>query len=184
MSFGVVAGFVANVRTIVDGLRWLAKLPGWFRRRRDALPVIAAFGFTGDSLVDADGVRWDMVWLENTGSRAYLHDVYWTESVFGVVFPETSPQVAKVGELGSLPRELRSLSKRELQHKEGMFKPQHLSAGKRVQFYVSCPREVAMVKMGATMSIGRRGSPQYVDSEWLDVPNADGGEWEECFPSW
>ena len=154
----------------------------WFVRRRATLPVSAEFGFTGDSLVDADGVRWEMAWLQNTGSRAYVHDVYWVESVFGVVWPEKSPQVAKIDEIHSLPRKLRSLSKRELLHEEGVFKPQYLSAGKKVRFYVFCPSEVAELTIGATMSIGRRGDQRSVCSKSFDVLHADGLELGTTFP--
>mgnify|MGYP000849247825 FL=1 len=154
----------------------------WFVRRRATLPVSAEFGFTGDSLVDADGVRWEMAWLQNTGSRAYVHDVYWAENAFGVVWPEKSPQVAKIDEIHSLPRKLRSLSKRELLHEEGVFKPQYLSAGKKVRFYVFCPPEVAELTLGATMSIGRRGDQRSVCSKSFDVLHADGLELGTTFP--
>ena len=147
---------------------------GWFIRRRGTLPVSAEFGFTGDSLVDADGVRWEKVWLQNTGSRAYVHDVYCVEYVFGVIWPEQGPQVAKIDEIHSLPRKLRSLSKRKLRHEEGVFKPQYLSAGKKVQFYVSCRPEVAGLTLGATMSVGRRGRKRCITGSCLDVPKLEG----------
>lgn len=173
--FGIILG-IAGVGALVRAFF------RWNRRRIDALPVAAEFGFTGDSLVDADGVRWEMAWLQNTGSRAYVHDVYWVESAFGVVWPEKSPQVAKIDEIHSLPRKLRSLSKRELLHEEGVFKPQYLSAGKKVRFYVFCPPEVAELTLGATMSIGRRGDQRSVCSKSFDVLHADGLELGTIFP--
>lgn len=128
---GIIVGIFATVSR-------LAKIPGWFRRRIDAPPVTAEFDFTGDGIVDADGDRWVMMWLQNTGARVYVHDVRWKEGEF-LDFPEKEPRVAKVGEIGSIPRELRSLSKRELQHKEGVFKPQYFSGKKRILFYVFSP---------------------------------------------
>jgi len=147
---------------------------GGFIGRRDTLPVSAEFGVAGGGPVGSDGVRWVTVWVQNTEGRAYLHDVRCGEHAFGVVFPEKSPEVARIGEIDSLPRELRSLSKRKLRHEEGVFKPQYLSAGQMELFYVSCPPEVAGLTLVATMSIGRRGRKRRITSEWLYVPNPDG----------
>lgn len=145
----------------------------WFIGRRDTLPVSAEFGVAGGGPVGSDGVRWVAVWVQNTEGRAYLHDVRCDEYAFGVSFPVKSPEVARVDEIESLPRELRSFSKRKLQHEEGVFKPQYLSAGQMELFYVSCPPEVAGLTLVATMSIGRRGRKRRVTSGWLDVPNVD-----------
>ena len=96
------------------------------------------------------------------------------EYAFGPELLEKSPQIARIDEIESLPRELRSLSKRELQRKEGVFKPQYLSAGQMEMFYVSCPPEVAALTLVGTMSIGRRGPKRRITSEWLNVLDADG----------
>ena len=150
---------------------------GWFVKRRATLPVSAEFGFTGDSIVDADGVRWEMAWLQNTGSRAYVHDVSPGEVAYDFV-PEKKkrPKVASVDEIGSLPRELRSLSEQELRHKEGVFRPQYLRGKKRILFYVSCPPEIVEFTLVATMGIGRWGRKQSIPSEWLIVSNPEGAE--------
>lgn len=162
-----ILGFLLLVCTTVAGL------VGWFIRRRAALPVSAEFGVAGADPVRPDGVRWVTVWLQNTGSRAYLHDVCCEDYVFGVEFPETIPQVARIDEIESLPRKLRSLSKRRLRHEEGVFKPQYLSAGQVELFYVSCPSEVAGFTLVATMSIGRRGPKQCVTSGYLNALDVD-----------
>ena len=144
------------------------------RRRIDALPVTAEFGFTGDSIVDADGGRWAMMWLRNTGVWAYVHDVRWGEGTYDFFVPEKKPKVASIGEIGSLPRELRSLSEQELRHREGVFKPQYLRGKKRILFYVSCPPELVEFTLVATMGIGRWGRKRSIPSEGLDVPNPEG----------
>ena len=119
--FGIILG-IAGVGAL------LRAFFRWIRRRIDALPVTAEFGF--DSIVDADGGRWAMMWLRNTGVWAYVHDVRSDEAEY-VDYPEKRPKVASIGEIGSLPRELRSLSEQELRHKEGVFKPQYLR-GKKI----------------------------------------------------
>ena len=163
-----ILGFLLLVGTTLAGL------VGWFRRRRGTLPVSAEFGVAGLGSVGPDGVRWVTVWVQNAEGRAYLHDVRCDEYAFGPELLEKSPQIARIDEIESLPRELRSLSKRELQRKEGVFKPQYLSAGQMEMFYVSCPPEVAALTLVATMSIGRRGPKRRITSEWLNVLDADG----------
>lgn len=150
---------------------------GWFVKRRRTLPVSAEFGFTGDSIVDADGVRWEMAWLQNTGSRAYVHDVSSGEVAYDFEpekRPKKKPKVASVDEIGSLPQELRSLSEQELRHKEGVFRPQYLRGKKRILFYVSCPPGIVEFTLVATMGIGRWGRKQSITSEWLNVSNPEG----------
>ncbi|WP_311471015.1 hypothetical protein [uncultured Actinomyces sp.] len=163
-----ILGFLLLVGTTLAGL------VGWFRRRRDALPEPPKFGVAGDYTVDPDGVRWVTAWVQNMGARAYLHDVCCEEGISFDSPPEKCPEVARDGELESLPRKLRSLSKRELRHKEVVFKPLYLSAGKKVRFYVFCPPDIDQMKLVATMSIGRRGYRRCTFSAWFDVPNADG----------
>lgn len=162
-----ILGFLLLVGTTLAGG------VGWFIRRRRTLPVSAEFGVAGGGHVDSDGVRRVTVWLQNTGSRAYLHDVCCEDYMFGVEFPETIPQVARIDDIESLPRKLRSLSKRRLRHEEGVFKPQYLSAGQMELFYVSCPSEVAGFTLVATMSIGRRGPKQCVTSGYLNALDVD-----------
>lgn len=164
--FGIILG-IAGVGAL---LRTFFR---WIRRRIDALPVTAEFGFTGDSIVDADGGRWAMMWLRNTGVWAYVHDVSWNGGEY-VESPEKEPKVASIGEIGSLPRELRSLSEQELRHKEGVFRPQYLRGKKRILFYVFCPSELVGFTLVATMGIGRWGCKRSITSEWLDVPNPEG----------
>ena len=157
---------------------------GWFIRRRATLPVSAEFGVAGGDPVDSDGVRWITVWVQNTEGKAYLHDVRCDEYAFGVLFPAKSPEVARIGEIETLPRELRSLSEQELQRKEGVFKPQYLSAVQVELFHVACPPEVTALTLVATMSIGRWGRKRRVTSEWLDVPNPEGPGGVSRFTSW
>lgn len=147
---------------------------GWCIKRRATLPVSAEYGVAGGNPVDSDGVRRVMVWVQNTEGKAYLHDVRCDEYAFGLSFPEKSPEVARIGEIETLPRELRSLSNRKLRHEKGVFKPQFLSAGQIELFSVSCPPEVAALTLVATMSIGRWGRRRRVTSGWLDVPNPEG----------
>lgn len=163
--FGIILGIAGVGALLGQSFRWV-------RRRIDAWPVSAEFGFTGDSIVDADGVRWEMAWLQNTGSRAYVHDVSSGEVAYDF-YPEKRPKVASVDEIGSLPQELRSLSEQELRHKEGVFRPQYLRGKKRILFYVSCPPGIVEFTLVATMGIGRWGRKQSVTSEWLNVPNPE-----------
>lgn len=164
--FGIILGIAGVVALLRTFFRWI-------RRRIDALPVSAECGFTGDSLVDADGVRWEMMWLRNTGVWAYVHDVSWGEVSHNFVL-EKEPKVASIGEIGSLPRELRSLSEQELRHKEGVFRPQYLRRKKTILFYVFCPSDAVAFTLVATMGIGRWGRKRFISSEWLGVPNPEG----------
>lgn len=165
--FGIILGIAGVGALLGQSFRWI-------RRGIDALPVTAEFGFTGDSIVDADGGRWAMMWLRNTGVWAYVHDVRWDEGTYDFFVPEKKPKVASIGEIGSLPRELRSLSEQELRHKEGVFRPQYLRGKKTISFYVSCPSELVALTLVATMGIGRWGRKRFITSEWLDVPNPEG----------
>lgn len=167
---GIVAGIVALVSALV-------KFLGWFRRRRDALLVPPEFGFTGEYDVDSDGVRWVKAWVQNTGARAYVHDVYCEQCIPFDIPPEKRPEVARVGELESLPRELRSLSKRKLRHEEFVFRPQYLAPDEPVGFWISCPLRIEEVELVITMSIGRFGYKRRTFSEWLEVSNTD-DPWE------
>lgn len=172
-----IFGFLLLVGTTLAGL------VGWFRRRRGTLPVSAEFGVAGLGSVGPDGVRLVTVWVQNTEGRAYLHDVRCDEYECGPELLEKSPQIARIDEIESLPRELRSLSKRELQRKEGVFKPQYLSAGQMEIFYVSCPPEVAGFTLVATMSIGRRGPKRPVTSGYLNALDVDDLWKSSRFPS-
>lgn len=71
----------------------------------------------------------------------------------------------------SLPLELRSMSKREVRRKSGVFTPGYLRAQSYSMFWLSCPPGVKKVKFTAAMSVNRRDPIRFVDSERTEVPN-------------
>lgn len=166
-----IAGIIGLFVVVVPGLM---KFPGWFRRRRDALPEPPVLGFTEECKVELHGVRWVKAWVQSTSARTYVHDVCCEQCIPSPLPPEKRPKVARVGELQSLPRELRSLSKRKLRHKEFVFKPQYLAPDEPVVFWVSCPLWIEAVELAVTMSVGRLGYKRCTFSAWLDAPYADG----------
>lgn len=181
-DWAAIVEIVVGVAAIVSAL---VGLLGWFRRRRDALPEPPVFGFTEERKVDLDGVRWVKAWVQSTGERAYVHDVCCEQYIPSPLPPEKHPKVARVGELQSLPRELRSFSKRKLRHEEFVFKPQYLAPDEPVGFWVSCPLWIEKVELAVTMSVGRLGYKRRTFSTWLDAPDADalGGIEPVYFPA-
>lgn len=180
-DWAAIAGIVGLFFVIVPAL---VKLPGWFRRRRDALPEPPVVGFTEEYKVDSDGVRWVKAWVQSASARAYVHSVC-CEQCIPSPPPERFPKVARVGDLNSLPRELRSLSKRKLRHNDFVFKPQYLAPKETVEFWVYCPLWIEAVGLAVTMSVGRLGYKRRTFRVWLDVPNADdpGGFEPVYFPA-
>ena len=181
-DWAAIAGIVGLFFVIVPAL---VKLPGWFRRRRDALPAPPVVGFTEEYKVDSDGVRWVKAWVQSTGERAYVHDVCCEQYIPSPLPPGKHPKVARVGELQSLPRELRSFSKQKLRHEEFVFKPQYLAPDEPMGFWVSCPLWIEKVELAVTMSVGRLGYKRRTFSTWLDAPDADalGGIEPDYFPA-
>ena len=170
MSFGFLAAIAEVLRAIIDGVRGLAKLPRWFRERRDALPEEPLVDFTEESRVDSDGVRWVKAWMQSASARAYVHDVCCKDCLPFPVPPDRFPKVAKAGELKSLPPEMRSLSKRKIRDEESVFKPQSLTPNEPVEFWVSCPVWIEEIELVITMSAGRFGYEQRTFPRWLNVP--------------
>lgn len=123
--------------------------------------------------VAGDGVRWVMAWMQNRGVTVYVRDVYRCEWEPLSLREEQLPDVARVGEPGSMPEFLRSKSKRELREKAGVFEPGYLPPGQYSMFYVSCPPGVERVKLAATMSVKRRGGDRFISSEWFEVPSVE-----------
>lgn len=168
MSFGLLAAVAEVVRAIIDGVRGLAKLPRRFRERCDALPEEPFVDFTEEYWVDSDGVRWVKGWMQS--ASAYVHDVCCGRCNPPRVPPEKSPKVAKASERKSLPRELRTLSKRKIRDEEFVFKPQYLTLNEPVEFWVSCPLWIVDIELIITMSVGRFGYKQRTFPRWLNVP--------------
>lgn len=173
MSFGLLAAIAEVLRAIIDGVRGLAKLPRWFRERRDALPEEPFVDFTEEYRVDSDGVRWVKGWMQSASARAYVHDVCCEQCSPSPVPPDKFPKVAKASERKSLPRELRTLSKREMRDEEFVFKPQFLTPNEPVEFWVSCRLWIDQVELVITMSVGRFGYKQRTFSRWFNVPGPD-----------
>ena len=165
-DWAAIAGIFGAFVVVVPGI---VKLPGWFRRQRDALPEPPVFIFTGECAVNSDGVRCVKVWVQSVGARAYVHDVCCEQCIPSHVPPEKFPKVAKASELKSLPREMRSLSKRKIRDEEFVFKPQYLAPNEPVGFWVSCPSWIEEVELVITMSVGRFGYKQRTFPKWLDV---------------
>ena len=171
MNFGLLAAIAEVLRAIIDGVLWLAKLPRWFRERRDALPEEPFVDFTEEYKVYSDGVRWIKGRVQSASARAYVHDVRCEQCNPSRVPPEKFPKVAKASELKSLPREMRSFSKRKIRDEEFVFKPQYLTPNEPVEFWVSCPLWIKQVELAVMMSVGRFGYKQCTIPVWLIVPD-------------
>lgn len=170
MSFGLLAAIAEVFRAIIDGVQWLAKLPRWFRERRDALPEEPSVDVTEEYWFDSNGVRWVKAWMQSASARAYVHDVCCEDCLPSPVPPDKFPKVAKASELKSLPREMRSFSKRKIRDEGFAFKPQYLTPNEPVEFWVSCPLWIKQVELAVTMSVERYGYKQRTISVWLNVP--------------
>lgn len=143
---------------------------GWFRRRRGALPEEPFVDFTEEYRVDSDGVRWVKGWVQSASARVYVHDVRCEQCIPSLVPPDKFPKVAKASELKSLPREMRSLSKRKIRDEEFVFKPQYLAPNEPVEFWVSCPLSIEEVELAVTLSVGRFCYKRRTDPFWRYVP--------------
>ena len=159
MSFGAIGTFVVAIVAL--------------RAQREALPVRARFGLVKRGYVDRSGVRWVQAWMQNTGVRAYVHEVYRHDWQPFDLLAECKPDVARLGVPDSLPEHLRTLSKRRLRREVGVFKPQYLPPGQYVLFWVSCPLGIDKVKLAATVSARRWSQVRYVSSRWLEMPSAE-----------
>lgn len=175
-----IVTIVGAIGTLIVGIAALAVSIGALvtqckalRAQREALPVSVEFGFMESGFVDSDDdVRWVMAWMQNRGVTAYVRDVYRYEWEPLSLPEEQLPDVARVGEPGSMPEFLRTKSKRELREKAGAFEPGYLPPGQYSMFYVSCPPGVERLKLAATISVKRRGMDRFISSEWLEVPSA------------
>ena len=170
MSFGLLAAIatIIGLPFVVGPV--LFGVVGWFRRRRDALPEEPFVDFTEVYWVDSDGVRWVKGWVQSASARAYIHDVRCEQCNPSRVPPEKFPKVAKASELKSLPREMRSLSKRKIRDEKFVFKPQYLAPNEPVEFWVSCPLWIDQVELSVTMSVGRFCYKQRTVPQWRNVP--------------
>lgn len=163
--FGAIGTFIVAIAALLVSVAAL-------RAQREALPVTARFGLVKRGYVDRSGVRWVQAWMQNTGVRAYAHEVYRHDWQPFDPLAERKPDVARLAVTDSLPEHLRSLCKCRLQREDGVFKPQSLPPGQYVMFWVSCPLEIDKVKLAATMSAWRCGQVRYVSSDWLEMPSA------------
>lgn len=163
--FGAIGTFIVAIAALLVSVAAL-------RTQREALSVSVKFGFMEWGYVDRDGIRWVMAWMQNRGVTVYVREVYRCDWEPLSLPEEQLPDVARVGEPGSMPEFLRSKSKRELREKAGVFEPRYLPPGQYVMFYVSCPPGVERLKLAATMSIKRRGGVRFISSEWFKVPSA------------
>ena len=127
------------------------------------------FGFTEEYKIDSDGVRWVKAWMQS--ASAYVHDVCCGQCNPSRVPSEKFPKVAKASEHKSLPRELRTLSKRKIRDEGFVFKPQYLTPNEPVEFWVSCPLWIEEIELVITMSVGRFGYKQRTFPRWLNVPD-------------
>lgn len=168
-----IATILGAIGTFVVAIVALRTQCQALRAQREALPVSVEFGFMESGFVDSDGVRWVMAWMQNRGVTVYVRDVYRCEWEPLSLREEQLPDVARVGEPGSMPEFLRSKSKRELREKAGVFEPRKLPPGQYSMFYVSCPPGVERLKLAATMSVKRRGGARFISGEWFEVPSVE-----------
>ena len=166
-AIATIVGFPFVVGPVVVGV------VVWFRRRRGALPEEPFVDFTEVYWVDSDGVRWVKGWVQSASARVYIRDVCCEQCTPSLVPPDKFPKVAKASELKSLPREMRSLSKRKMRDEEFVFKPQYLAPNEPVEFWVSCPVWIEEIELVVTMSVGRFGYKQRTFPRRLNVPGPD-----------
>lgn len=166
-DWAAISGILLLIFAIASGLK---KIPGRFRRRRDALPEEPFVDFTEVYWVDSDGVRWVKGWVQSASARVYIHDVCCEQRIPSLVPPDKFPKVAKASELKSLPREMRSLSKRKIRDEKFVFKPQYLAPNEPVEFWVSCPLWIEEIELAITMSVGRFCYKQCTFPQWRNVP--------------
>lgn len=168
-----IAALVQAIGTVIVGIAGVAVSVATFRMQREKLPVTVRFGFTARGYVDRSGVRWVQAWMQNTGVRAYAHEVYRHDWQPFDLFAERKPDAARLGVPDSLPEHLRMLSRCRLRREDGVFKPQYLPPGQYVGFWVSCPLGIDRVKLAATVSVRWWSQVRFISSEWLEVPSAE-----------
>ena len=174
MSFGVLGWVVALVSDLFSVCSTLAKVPGGFRKLRDALPEPPFVGFAGVYMVDSEGTRWEKMWVQSVSARAYVHDVSCEPCISSPLPPKKFLKVAKASELKSLPPEMRSLSKRKVRDGAFVFKSQYFTPNEPVEFWVSCPLWIEQVELAVTMSVGRLVYKRHTFRVPLDVPDPGG----------
>lgn len=165
-----ISGILLLIFAIASGIK---KIPGWFRERRGAVPEEPFVDVTEERWFASDGVRWVKARMESASARAYVHDVCCEDCLPSRVPPDKFPKVAKVGELKSLPPEMRSLSKRKIRDEEFVFKPQYLTPNEPVEFWVSCPLWIEEIELAITMSVGRFCYKKRTFPQWRNVPGPD-----------
>lgn len=165
-----VATIIGAIGTFIVAIAALLVSVGALRTQREALPVSAMFDFEGDIDLDDKGLRWVRIMMQNTGVRAYVHEVYLYDWQSRALPEEQPPIVARIGVPDSLPEQARSKHVRELGEQFGVFQPEYLPTGENSMFYVSCPPGIERIRLAATMSIRRRGQVRFVCGEWLEVP--------------
>lgn len=116
-----VVTIVQAIGTVIVCIAGVAVSVATFGLQREKLPVTARFGFTVRGYVDCNGVRWVQAWMQNTGVRAYAHQVYRHDWQPFNLLAEKQPDVARLGVPDSLPEHLRSLRKCKLRRQDGVF---------------------------------------------------------------
>ncbi len=170
---GAIGTLIVGIAALLVSVGALRTQCQALRAQREALPVSVEFSFKKSGFVERDGVRWVMAWMQNRGVTVYVRELYRYEWEPLALRDEQLPDVARVGEPGSMPEFLRSKSKRELREEAGVFEPGYLPPGQNSMFYVSCPPGVERVKLAATMSVKRQGEVRFISSEWFEVPTAE-----------
>jgi len=162
-----------NIATIFGAIGTFIVAIVALRLQREALPLSARFGLVKRGYVDRSGVRWVQAWMQNTGVRAYAHEVYRHDWQPFDLLAERKPDVARLQVPDSLPEHLRTLSKCRLRREDGVFKPQYLPPGQYVMFWVSCPPGIDKVKLATTVSARWWSPVRYVSSRWLEMPSVE-----------
>jgi hypothetical protein len=140
------------------------------RTQREALPVSARFGFGQKIVRGDDGVRWIWAWMENTGTRVYVHDVSPHEWKPEDLADEFTPNLASARMPETIPPWLSGKKKRELKSALGVYSPQFVRTKAYSMFWVSCPPGVEAVQFTAAVGVGRRDPTRFISSEWITVP--------------
>ena len=164
--FGAIGTFIVAIAALLVSVAAL-------RTQREALPVSAKFTLGRIIKVDNDGVRWVGATMQNTGARAYIHDIFPLEWKPDVPLDAEVPNVPRAYMTDSMPESLRSLSKRRQRRWGGVFKPGYVRSQAYKHFMISCPPGFEEVQICAAMGIKRRDQTRFVYSEWLVLPQDD-----------
>ena len=153
-AIGTLAlGFVALLVSII-ALRTQCQA---LRAQREALPVSLRF-LVLKRKPSIDGQSDLMiVELKNTGVRAYLYDVFVADCQPRHLLKEQAVHVWFVTKGDSLPEDLDSMHKRQVQLSHGLFLSQYILPGQSLKLVLTGPPDLREIELTAVLSVKKRG---------------------------